>query len=319
MHVHHVLRSAAAGIALVITALGPNAALAKPAAGPSIDALGVKLAAPVPGIVNADRSARGAPSASGGAPGGHRLGLRFAPAADLAKMPAARGGRAMRPAAANLLAYTPAIVNQGQQSSCVGFATTYAALTIMATVKSGQAQTPFSPAYTYNRGVVLDALASGETPDCGRGMMIETALSLLQGFGAQPLESFSYSDLECARIPGYYMDESARKFRISGWARAQTREDILQAIVRNTPVVIGMQIPETFMDYQGGIYADTASPGVGGHAMTIVGYDDNYQVYLVMNSWGPNWGDHGYAWVNYDALESRITMDTLLRAFILYP
>lgn len=306
------LRGAVAGVALVAASLSPAGASAKPAV-PSIDALGIKLPAPPAGFKAEDRSVKGRAAAP------RQLGLKFAPAEDLRKMPAVRSGRASHPAAANLLPYAPAVVNQGQQSSCVGFATTYAALTIIASVKAGALQAPFSPAYTYNRGVVLDSLGFGETPDCSKGMMVETALSLLQGFGAQPLDSFTYSDLECARIPGYATDETARRFRIAGWARAQTREDIQQSIVRGVPAVIGMQVPQTFMDYRGGIFDDETSPSMGGHAMAIVGYDDNYHVYLVMNSWGPNWGDHGYAWIKYETLEKRVLVDNLVRAFIITP
>ncbi|MBL8752094.1 MAG: C1 family peptidase [Planctomycetes bacterium] len=36
----------------------------------------------------------------------------------------------------------------------------------------------------------------------------------------------------------------------------------------------------------------------GGHAVTIVGYDD--RGFLIKNSWGENWGDRGYATILYD-------------------
>ena len=37
----------------------------------------------------------------------------------------------------------------------------------------------------------------------------------------------------------------------------------------------------------------------GGHAMTILGYDDVKQAWLVRNSWGPEWGDAGHCWIPY--------------------
>jgi C1A family cysteine protease len=33
---------------------------------------------------------------------------------------------------------------------------------------------------------------------------------------------------------------------------------------------------------------------VGGHAVAAVGYDDNKQMFIVRNSWGPDWGLAGY-------------------------
>jgi hypothetical protein len=40
----------------------------------------------------------------------------------------------------------------------------------------------------------------------------------------------------------------------------------------------------------------------GGHAMLMVGYDDAERVFVVRNSWGPEWGDGGYCYVPFDYL-----------------
>ena len=33
--------------------------------------------------------------------------------------------------------------------------------------------------------------------------------------------------------------------------------------------------------------------------MCVIGYDDRRQAFQIMNSWGPEWGDNGVAWVRY--------------------
>ncbi|MCK6544944.1 hypothetical protein L6R52_03695 [Myxococcota bacterium] len=43
---------------------------------------------------------------------------------------------------------------------------------------------------------------------------------------------------------------------------------------------------------------DTTKDAYGGHAMTIVGFDD--RGFLLKNSWSADWGDRGYAIVSYD-------------------
>jgi hypothetical protein len=40
--------------------------------------------------------------------------------------------------------------------------------------------------------------------------------------------------------------------------------------------------------------------------MTLVGYDEQRQAFRLINSWGMGWGDHGYGWIGYDLLRSRI-------------
>ena len=51
------------------------------------------------------------------------------------------------------------------------------------------------------------------------------------------------------------------------------------------------------------------SPG-GGHAMTVVGYDDtlNGGSFRIVNSWGYQWGDNGYAWIRYSDFKKFCSM-----------
>ena len=37
----------------------------------------------------------------------------------------------------------------------------------------------------------------------------------------------------------------------------------------------------------------------GGHALSILGYDDSKKAFLVCNSWGAGWGDKGFCWFPY--------------------
>ncbi|MCV3212204.1 hypothetical protein OGM63_01455 [Plectonema radiosum NIES-515] len=34
-------------------------------------------------------------------------------------------------------------------------------------------------------------------------------------------------------------------------------------------------------------------------AVTIIGWDDDKQAWLIKNSWGPYWGEKGYMWIGY--------------------
>jgi C1A family cysteine protease len=41
---------------------------------------------------------------------------------------------------------------------------------------------------------------------------------------------------------------------------------------------------------------------LGGHAMLVVGYSDSTRHFIVRNSWGPRWGDHGSCHLPYEYL-----------------
>ena len=37
--------------------------------------------------------------------------------------------------------------------------------------------------------------------------------------------------------------------------------------------------------------------------MLLVGYDDDRRAWLVRNSWGPNWGESGHVWIDYQVMD----------------
>jgi hypothetical protein len=71
--------------------------------------------------------------------------------------------------------------------------------------------------------------------------------------------------------------------------------------------VIGMMVGQSFMQDMMGrdlwepSMMDESQMGMGGHAMCVIGYDDSKYggAFQVMNSWGPNWGENGIAWIRY--------------------
>ena len=71
----------------------------------------------------------------------------------------------------------------------------------------------------------------------------------------------------------------------------------------------------------------TTEPGGGGHAVCIVGWDDDYPAsnfnvappgngaFIVRNSWGPSWGEAGYFYVSYyDTLFARRDVSAVILA-----
>ena len=84
---------------------------------------------------------------------------------------------------------------------------------------------------------------------------------------------------------------------------------IKQNIYNNSPVIIGMYLPNSFnFDHikSDGVWTpiqgEPKATLDSGHAMSIIGYDDykNGGSFRIVNSWGRDFGDNGYVWVSYE-------------------
>ena len=71
------------------------------------------------------------------------------------------------------------------------------------------------------------------------------------------------------------------------------------------PVVAGFMVYEDFFSYEGGIYERNSDIFLGGHIISIVGYNDNLEnpdepgYWICKNSWGSSWGENGYFRIKY--------------------
>lgn len=215
------------------------------------------------------------------------------------------------PAAVSLEKFAPKRRHQGEQGSCVGWASAYAARTILQSSATGQSpdQLAFSPAYLYNQ-IALRG--------CQGAYMLDAMKAMSQN-GAVPFNEFRYDERDCSRSPDGQTVQLGRQFRIKGYNRltvgaSEYKPDIIamkQNIAQGAPVVIGMMVGGSFMSRMVGqnvwypTQSDYSMRGFGGHAMCVIGYDDNREggAFQLMNSWGENWGNNGIAWVRYKDFE----------------
>jgi len=54
-----------------------------------------------------------------------------------------------------------------------------------------------------------------------------------------------------------------------------------------------------FRYYRSGVYRHVSGEQLGGHCVTIVGYDDNQKCWICKNSWGAGWGENGFFKIGY--------------------
>lgn len=201
------------------------------------------------------------------------------------------------PSSVDLSQNFPAPGDQGRQSSCVGWATAYALKTFHEKIEMGWSLNTvdhlFSPAFVYNQ------------INWGRdeGSYIFQALDLAVNQGIATLRQMPYSDTDYLTQPSAAAYTEAAQFKSAQWSRINDTSQIKAALVNRNPVVAGITVYQQLMDLEGedSVYNTRSDSDYGGHAVTIVGYDDNRYggAFKVINSWSRNWGDDGYFWMPY--------------------
>lgn len=135
--------------------------------------------------------------------------------------------------------------------------------------------------------------------------------------GVLPFNEFKYNQYDCEKTPTASQMNVASQYKTRGYERLWENEGgtditaIKQNVAQGAPVVIGMLVGGSFMNAMQGrkLWEPTATDrrmrGFGGHAMCVMGYDDNYEggAFQIMNSWGDRWGDNGFCWVRYSDFE----------------
>lgn len=209
------------------------------------------------------------------------------------------------PEAVSLLKFAPDRQNQGQQGSCVAWSSVYAARTIVEAASTGQSgnNTAYSPAFVYNQ-IGLEGC---------QGAYIQNAMEFMTNKGVVAYNDFPYTDQDCSRQPNAALENKATQNRMHGFTRLTNGESVegisvravKEHLAKDAPVVIGMMVGGSFMQNMMGkdlwtpTDEDRSQMGFGGHAMCVIGYDDRVQAFQIMNSWGPEWGNNGIAWVRY--------------------
>ncbi len=260
-----------------------------------------------------------------------------APAVDPGTPPTAADAALPSAADNSLLAAFPPIRNQGSIGSCACFSSVYYMSTFMVAqarglnVRNDGNADKFSPKFVYP---FVNGGADG-------GSWFTDIFEMLLKHGAPTLSDWPYSG---ANVPSSYLE-----WPVDGgvWRRALENRMDSSYTITGIDTEAGLNRLKTALangkilvwatNVNGWDYttasddpsttADNALVGrpvvkvmrvhSSGHAMTVVGYNDNLWVDLnkngrvdpgekgalrIANSWGPDWKDGGFIWVAYDAL-----------------
>merc|ERR1711871_1132192 len=79
---------------------------------------------------------------------------------------------------------------------------------------------------------------------------------------------------------------------MGGMIQPGNEDDIIAAVAEHGAVSVLINVQEDFEFYTGGLYDNPDCGTDPAHAVTVVGYDE--ESYIVKNSWGTAWGEHGF-------------------------
>ncbi|WP_286765929.1 MULTISPECIES: C1 family peptidase [Rhodopirellula] len=179
------------------------------------------------------------------------------------------------------------------QNDCVAWAVAYSTYSCQIGQERRRKPTfasdQFSPKYVY------DNLSSN-----GGGLTILQAVNFLKLNGCA---SRANLDTPSGPISSNAVVE-ANTFKLLDNARARNINDIKLYLYEGYPVVLVVRMKADFRDdavlSSPYVWTNDSSDDVNHHAVTAVGYDDQKQSLLLMNSWGTQWKDQGYCWASYD-------------------
>jgi hypothetical protein len=150
------------------------------------------------------------------------------------------------------------------------------------------------------------------------GTTIPDTRAVLKGLG-QPVESiWPYSSAPPNPTTWRPPAASGELMTCASSEHGTGLQAVRQNIDQGMPVVIGLFVSDTFnfsqtWDYSGDDVilardADQPIDHTRGHAVVVVGRGGYHgePVMLLRNSWGPNWGHQGHAWVRETYLHARL-------------
>ncbi len=165
------------------------------------------------------------------------------------------------------------------------------------------------------------------------GAFIRNTMGAMVLFGVPPEEYWPYEigDYEkeppafCYAFAQNYQTISYYRFDPPGSNKPNILDSIKNALNSGLPSMFGFTVYNSI--YQAGSEGNIPYPTagekiLGGHAVVAVGYDDQHKIrntnvgsvktvgaFLIRNSWGVSWGDHGYGWLPYEYLLTGLAMD----------
>ncbi len=253
----------------------------------------------------------------------HVTGAVFNPS-NTAKTPqkiklSSRSFRGM-PSSFSLEQFCPTPGDQGDHGTCVAFANGYGVATILYAKTHNITDKALIDKYAFSATYLYEQIKDPSDADCQNGSdPIDALVTLIKG-GDALLTTVPYqcgypaNETAKTEASNYKIQDASILFAAKGFLSddkyvkepQEMIEVTKKALLEGSPISTGFYLPESFFHITTDVWYTKPEDSLSdwkhsGHAMAIVGYDDNKAggAFRVLNSWGTNWGDNGFIWIRY--------------------
>lgn len=227
--------------------------------------------------------------------------------------------------------YAPPIISQ-KGGTCVGFSSLYYGLSIMYNIEHDY--TDFAEKYANSFDpYFIYSIVHNADETCDDGLIMYDAMQTLSKIGSKKMfyPSFltcdsSWDEDKFSRTVKYTEPYKIKNFYFINPAEDGFTNKVKQIVNYDMPVIIGAKITNSLFSYSENNTNGVSSNGlwspsddeeeVGGHAMCVVGYDDNRfgGSFKIVNSWGYDFGENGYLWLKYEDFNKYV-----IEAYVIEP
>ncbi len=191
------------------------------------------------------------------------------------------------------------IEDQGSTGACVGFATAYGVLR-WHYVKNGIIGKDVRPSarFIWMANKETDEITNYPTTFLeGAGTQVKRALGIARNYGCV-LDTDLPMNGKLSLLSEAAFYTKAAKLRISSYHNlTRDQKKWREWLAFQGPILTRLDVDKTWdeaRDTKGVLEKYLPETSRGGHAVCLVGYTEEY--FIVRNSWGTNWGDHGFAY-----------------------
>jgi len=192
--------------------------------------------------------------------------------------------------------YVTPVKNQEFCNSCAAFGT-LAVVESMARIETKKALNREDTEYPPELSEGQLFFKSPGDHNCLTGWNLGGALSYLQETGVIPARDFPYNHK--SRSESLPQGWEKKATIIGKDVTLDTHYDMKKWLSEKGPLISAVQLHIGFLFYKEGVYKPVLEKPLGGHCISVIGYDDGKGAWHCKNSWGTHWGEQGFFWMAY--------------------